>query len=789
MLKKSLIFSGLALILAMLLVFAGCEGPTGPQGLGGLPGGQGGAGLPGDNGLPGDDGFTGGLVVDPAGTEVSDTFLEAAFESIGDGTTVILGPSVTEVYGTVPAGKTLRVVGDLALGVVVTDGEELILESGSSLVIHTGAVLNATVVSGIAGSLAGTGSISGAGSLLLPVKTTSNNTAVFLTYTDVSFAGRKVGSVLTSSSTAAAIGASNLADAFQTVSALTVENLTGLTSTGIPAGKTLTLTGAGNTMAGFTSASGTGTLIVDGTLDTSAGIDFSLGGTLTVNGTLVTSGSGVTITGGGNITIGSDGILTLADAGDDATGITNNGSISTVATAGLTQKHLLTLLGTGTVELNGVGTTAVDTAQLTLTQNVTIGTTGKLIAPVVASAPFSGGKTITILGNGILDFGVTEDVTSIGATVVNTGTNEDSVTTSTTSPVALSTIMGIEGNISSDGVIALTGPLTIPANVNLTSDSAFTDGAYAVTIEGDVLLSGVATSDGDITVAADGTLTFSGAAAPTGDITVEADGTLTFSGTVAPTGDITVKADGVFIVSDDAVPEGDITVEAGGLLQITAGSLTIAAEKTLDNNNNVSIANGASLILTGATGGDGAMLTGTGSVAFGNASIIGGTDGWQADAASTTVVFSAAAANAPRITGTGSNPVLKAVDAGTGAITVGPANATLTLATVEVNVAGGGSIVIAKPEADNNIVKFAAADNATIKGLLAGTGDQDVTSSSIANATIDVGTNGVGSSGTGGDHDAVLKGKNTAADATITVAHNGGGDAVINKNVLIGADA
>jgi hypothetical protein len=134
-------------------------------------------------------------------------------------------------------------------------------------------------------------------------------------------------------------------------------------------------------------------------------------------------------------------------SGDPFTGITggltNNGTIETVTTVQAVQKALLELDGEGTVVLKAAGGGAIS-GSVALSQNVEIAANGKLVAPV-ETTPFTGGhgKTITS-GNNVasaLDFGSAE-ITAIGATVTNYGTNAAAIAT------AAETVAGNGGNAS-----------------------------------------------------------------------------------------------------------------------------------------------------------------------------------------------------------------------------------------------------------------------------------------------------------------------------------------------------
>jgi hypothetical protein len=199
------------------------------------------------------------------------------------------------------------------------------------------------------------------------------------------------------------------------------------------------------------------------------------------------------------------------------------------------------------------------TGTLTLTQDMEIADSGKLLAPV-QGMPFAGGKAITITGTGVLDFG-TATATSIGATIVNKGTADGAITTATTSDVVLGVILGAGSKITATGAITqLMQNLLVPAGVDLTigSSATFAGGAaYTVTIDGMAAFNAAATFSaltGAVTV--NGKATFPGATfaaladtAGTASITVGADGDAEFPKATfksATVGDIVVNGTAEF---------------------------------------------------------------------------------------------------------------------------------------------------------------------------------------------------------------------------------------------------
>jgi hypothetical protein len=406
-------------------IFSGCESPA--------------DGASGSSGVNGPGTFTDG--------DIDAAALEAVYAYTD---TVVLTSGVTSVAGEIPTGKKLVVAGDIP----VKDGEALEVEGTLEIVL--GAALDASYVSGTAGYLKGSGSVSGEGGVLLPyiAKAATGIPEGIITYTSTIEASKAAGSYIpTDASTPATTALDNdgvvalfaLTDD-EAIAELTVNKITDLTAAAIPAGKTLTLTGTGNT---FTAA-----------------LDLSSGGTL-----IVAEGA----------ELEASGLLTVGDGTNTTGAVQNNGTIKT-ASAETTAANILSYItkptGSGTVKITGDANLSTITAAAALTQNVEIVTGKTLTAPVIAgnAAPFSGEKTITVKGT--LALGAAK---TIGATVVNGGT----VTTATTSAAALNTILALGGTITSSGAVAGTDAITVPAGTTFTHDTGtFVGGAGALTIEG-----------------------------------------------------------------------------------------------------------------------------------------------------------------------------------------------------------------------------------------------------------------------------------------------------------------
>jgi hypothetical protein len=345
MLKKSLVFGSIVILLGMLLAFTGCKNPAGPEG---PPGDQGTPGTPGTtpggddgngNGNGGDNGGDNGgnngggeTLLVPAdaypliASVVTADDLAAAFEA---STTklVVLRPSVTTVYGEVPLGAALYVLGTPK----VAPGERLTVLG--KLAVWNGAALRATGESGanaagylIGGEKTEINSEDGAtGTVLLPHDPTGILKADFIIYTDLAedLKGKAIGSVViagTNGDITPVTTGDQIKALFDDFPAFTAYNITDLKVDSIPAGKTLTLAGPDNaldTAAGVTNFPPTGTtLILEGTLSTDA-----------------TTGADVIWP--SNIQISAGGVLELASDDDTFSGLlmpagANKGKITTV---------------------------------------------------------------------------------------------------------------------------------------------------------------------------------------------------------------------------------------------------------------------------------------------------------------------------------------------------------------------------------------------------------------------------------------------------------------------------
>ncbi|MDR3355916.1 MAG: hypothetical protein LBO04_01875 [Spirochaetaceae bacterium] len=456
--KQGLILGFAAALLGAAFILSGCESPAGSDGSSGAPG----------------PGILAAATVNAAQLEALFK-VNSVVQLIGDGVST---PTLT-VDGVVPAGKTLVVA---AKDAKVTPGGTLDLEGGGTLEIASGASINASGVSGTAGRITAEagGWITGQGLAILPFVPQAAlddvQDGLVTYYSPAASVKVTAGSYGDGTSDPVALTATNLATVMANIpeggSLRVGTGITGLDASGVPAGKTLILAAAGNSISGnFTPA---GALVVEGVL-------------ATTNGT----NSTINVTSPASLKVEAGGTLTLANTGDTLTGstadsgalttVTNDGTVSTGTTTPETVETLVTLLpGSGKVILTGAVTLASETATWQLSQNVEIGGSTNTVTAPGHATPFSGGKTITVKNGNTLALGAAP-ATFTGVSIDNKGT----VSTTTTSIAALGKIAALGGKIASSGDVAGSDALTVPEGTDLTHETGtLVGGAGAITING-----------------------------------------------------------------------------------------------------------------------------------------------------------------------------------------------------------------------------------------------------------------------------------------------------------------
>ena len=702
--KKSLIFWFAAITCAALFL-VGCESPTN--------GDAGAAGSPGSVTFSGD---------------VTDAELARAFAKSNE---VILQSTVTSVYGVIPAGKTLAVFGKTA----VENGESL--EVAGALEIETGAELDASYVGGTAGYLKGTASgVKGAGTVKLPLVKTGVGVLPTdgIGYADGVAAVKAVGSYITGSVPGSALGNGDIVAIFTAspeITELTVSDITGLTDAAVPSGKTLTLTGTGNTVTGNLNLStGKGTLIVDGTLEVSNDVTItgaSAAANITVNGTLKLASAGTTFAIAGKVDLSGADIdateagvatLTLPTGATGAVGEISVGTSNALTIAGVTDTLTVESIG----PQNGKGVKSDSVKTYAVKGGGSVGLATAAAAFIVKQAGIVNGTTDTefVLDDSSGAITIASALTITNAVLKAGTTNGISVTAGAAPDTyyALSTAnlaqvkgkiayagavtgiaetlvipAGVELDVSTAGTLAtitgltVNGTLTvgtpaltaIDANTDITGTGTLIAGAVAdakavLIIESALAQATLATgtiTDADLEIPATTIRTFTAAAAPSANVTV--NGTAVFSGAAAPVGNVTVN--GTVVVPTD----GSLTIKNGKALDIAAGGV-------------VALTGTGSLVLTSASDTSGAKITGTGKVTAGLTEISGGTSGWQAVGShSNGVTIAALTADTASITGT-SGEVFTAQGAGATITQLAGENNALTIAAdTVINLKGTGS--------------------------------------------------------------------------------------------------
>jgi hypothetical protein len=431
MLRKSLILGSITLLMVMLFALTGCEGPVGPAGDPGVNG------LPGSRGEDGYDGTLGGRFL--GGPDITEEDLIDAFarnDIIG------LESGVDSVYGLVPAGKTLVVVGTRTKILY-----EKTLAIDGTLQVSDGAILSAaairttptTNIYNDVGALTASESakIIGGGAIILPYVLGGDfkgglhfNSEQLLTSSSPS---RYPGAVFQNDRTFTApdptyigeypvqLPASSLPYIFakEQVNKLTVYNIIGLragTSPAdihIPGTRELTLKGTGNTLdsAAF-DLKGGASLIVDKDAK------------LTATGTAITVYEASTIINKGIIDLGSGG---SADIDGNGSHFYNDGTIISRSTNLTVVEKLIGLWGTqerggiGTVDFTVTTVNPFSVGYVPLRQNFLIKGGRVNLSNTSVDDPFNGvvASTITIDRDAVLALG-TYNVRT-GAKIVNDG--------------------------------------------------------------------------------------------------------------------------------------------------------------------------------------------------------------------------------------------------------------------------------------------------------------------------------------------------------------------------------
>jgi hypothetical protein len=495
MLKKSLISGSIVLLIVMLFALAGCEGPVGPAG---------------PEGRPADPGGWGGVYLGSSTVTAID--LKEAFD-VSD--LVALETGVVEVYGTIPTGKTLRVLGNtkvLSSNLKFEDGAKLVIVEDASLEadgLDSGCLVpNAAAV------------IGGEGALILPYVVSGTFTEGF-SYTSDEVRGvtRYVGSVSKDGKRLRLLSA-DIGSIFHEEDELIVQDIAALTADAIPAGKKLTLVGSGNGAGPLALAKGE--LVV------------AEKATLTVSSGTLTTGVGGKITNLGTIDLGTTG---LADLGQGS--FANNSVIKTATATPANLAALFKLSGSGKIESSGILGGALPAGLVFTAQKLCI-SAGSVTFPAEAT-PASPADTVGIyISEGaalILD----AKSTSVGTKVENKGTIKTAAL-NTTALLGIFTSMENSGVVEAGAAVSnLDGDFTIPplVTLDLKAQSTFKAGtapASKVTVNGKLVL-----SHGSVNLQPAGEVVINGELEiknAGGALTIADDKTITISGKVSGPGKI-----------------------------------------------------------------------------------------------------------------------------------------------------------------------------------------------------------------------------------------------------------
>lgn len=339
----------------------------------------------------------------------------------------------------------------------------------------------------------------------------------------------------------------------------------------------------------------------------------STAGSLTLAGPVNTGSSALTLAGAGNLVvsgqIGGSGNLAVTGSGTT--------SLQTVATNG----HV-TLGGSGTVNVTG---------QLSNAASLTVSNSGTS----TLSGGVNVGGPLSVTGSGNTTF--TQNVSATGAVSV-TGSGD---TTFGGSLGGTSVTLGGTGDTSVAGAINASGPVSIvnsnsAATVNV--GGSINAGSNAVTVNsaatvnltgGQINTSGGLTVSGTGTVNATSTLnlggsnlsvggtvdaTFSGAQINVGAITISSDGSTTFDTNINATslvlaggGETTLTGSGNNYIGSVTVNSGELVLDkesgyaVSNAIAVNGGTLTFADDNQTSTWTDVTLSDGATLVLNDTT--------------------------------------------------------------------------------------------------------------------------------------------------------------------------------------------
>jgi hypothetical protein len=669
--------------------------------------------------------------------------LEAAFAQHG---TVKLASGVTSVDGLVPDGKTLVVEATMPVT------QALSLEVLGTLQIAADAVLDASYVSGASGYLKGATAVAGTGSVKLPYfgadATVPSGAVSFVNVTGT--AVKIAGSYNNGSTAGGAVDVTGINALFALEGgpdALTATDIAGITATTVPANKTLTLLGTGNTTTALDLTS-KGTLVVEdgAVLEVTTSI---IGNTTTdVQGTLKFAASEVALSITGidlsNATIDASAAgvatLTLPTAAQTVKAIVVDDDTNDLSITGATELRVTSISGGKGIKSDSItkyATSANDFIALATAQDTLIISsvannefaveTGSSAVVIGSALTFGGAAKIKTIGTGSISVtGVTGGYLPLTTANLANFVSGSKITISDAATGADETLIipeGVEVVAASAGLETITG-LTV--NGTLTAGAATLAAVTALTVNGTLTVGTPVLTALTVGTNITGTGELIAGALADGKAVLVVNSTLakaTIATTGTITGNLTIPQNTIRTLTGAAVaPAGDVTVETDATLNVANGAeLTMLADKTLTISGVVALDGTGSVVLTSgaSSSANGAKLDGAGKLTAQSLEISGA---WEVKPSDTNVqtvtIASTATAGKATITGStqsGGDALL--VGGTTGRITqkAGTNANALTLTTVTIDVSANGEILLIGADSDGaNLVLVAAT--AIIKG-------------------------------------------------------------------------
>lgn len=641
---------------------------------------------------------------------------------------------------------------DRIIGTTITSG---VAEQSGTVAVNTNTVFQAAG----GGTLLVSGAISGAGNI------TISNSGLNI------FSGVNTYSGTTTILTNSTLRIANN-DALGTTAGATTVNGGGTLalSNNISSAEGITINGSGVSSAGaIRNISGNNTLSGGIVLGSASRINADTGTTLTLSGGVTGAGQALTLGGAGNITVSTTGINT-----------TTSGSLTIDSTG------VVTLGASG----NYTGTTTLSSGTLRIGNNSALGTGGFSINGGVVASDGATARTVTnaiTLGSNV-QFGDATGTGGLTFSNINLGTSTRTLTVSNSTTVAgaITNTGGLtkagSGTLILSGANTYTGATTLNAGVlQLSGGSAISD-ANALTLNGGTLVLAANETVGSITGAGNISLEGNQLIAGGNDSTTTYAGVMSSSGSGASF----VKAGtGTTTLSGANTMNGQLYIDAGTL------RFDLAQGASFTNTINVGMTTGS----VAAT-----LAIGTAGVTVANPITVRANSGVMTISAlntSGTATFSGATTLSNAVTlsaNAGGNLSLGAVAMGNNSITYSGANnvtiggaMTATTGAAELRVNGSGTLTLSGNNSSGNFMKIILNSGTLSVGSLNAFGQvgsfyfdkinfNGGTLAVTNDVTIDAGTFGMTSSGSGGTIDV-------AANKTFTQNANvlGNASGAFNK--------